>query len=59
MLLGFAMMFCVFSGLGLIFGANFLQNRDKLRALLMIGGAVLSLIPLVVLITSFFITIWE
>jgi hypothetical protein len=59
MFLGFAMMFCVFSGLAMIFGANFVQNRDKLRALLMVSGAVLSLIPLVLLITSFFYPVFE
>jgi hypothetical protein len=59
MFLGMLMMFCLFAGLALIFGANFLQNRDRLRALLMIAGALMSIIPLAVVLISFFYPIWE
>jgi hypothetical protein len=59
MFLGMLMLFCLASGLALIFGANFMQGRDKTRAFLMIGGAFLSIIPLVVVVASFFYPIWE
>lgn len=59
MFLGFAMMFCLFTGLALVFGANFLQNRDRLRALLIVVGAGLSMIPLVIFVISFFYPVWE
>ena len=59
MLLGMAMMFSLFAGLTLVFGANFLQNRDKLRALLIVIGTVLALVPLVIIGVSFFVNVWE
>lgn len=59
MLLGMAMMFSLFAGLTLVFGANFLQNRDRLRALLIIIGTVLALVPLVIIGVSFFVNVWE
>jgi hypothetical protein len=59
MFLGMAMLFCLFTGLVLVFGANFLQGRDKMRALMIVVGAGLSMIPLVVFILSFFYPIWE
>jgi hypothetical protein len=59
MLLGMAMMFSLFAGLTLVFGANFLQNRDRLRALLIVIGTVLALIPLVIIGVSFFVNVWE
>ena len=59
MLLGMAMMFSLFAGLTLVFGANFLQNRDKLRALLIVIGTVLALIPLVIIGVSFFVNVWD
>lgn len=59
MFLGMLMMFSLFAGLALIFGANFMQNRDKLRALLMIVGTFMSIVPLAVILISFFYPIWE
>ena len=59
MLLGMAMMFSLFAGLTLVFGANFLQNRDRLRALLIVIGTVLALVPLVIIGVSFFVNVWE
>ena len=59
MLLGMAMMFSLFAGLTLVFGANFMQNRDRLRALLIVIGAGLSIIPLVIFVISFFYPVWD
>jgi hypothetical protein len=59
MFTGMLMLFCLCSGLALIFGANFMPGRDKLRAFLMLGGAVLSLVPLVIIVISFFYPVFE
>jgi hypothetical protein len=59
MVVGMLMLFSLFSGLALIFGANFMQGRDLLRAKLMICGALLSMVPLVIIVVSFFYPVFE
>jgi hypothetical protein len=59
MFIGMLMLFCLFTGLALIFGANFMKGRDLLRAKLMIAGALLSMVPLVVIVVSFFYPVFD
>lgn len=58
MILGMVMMFLLFIGLALIFGANFI-HKEKQRALLLVIGMVMALIPLGFVLVGLFYPVWE
>jgi hypothetical protein len=58
MILGMLMMFLLFVGLTLVFAANFIKV-DKQRALLLLVGMIMAIIPLGILLASFFFPIFD